>query len=384
MKKDSENIFNKIDQYIHGVLPDDEINAIEKAIESSPETKDYLANELIVKSSLEELGLTAERDNVKNQVAQLERKLKIKKIAIASALVLALIVVVILYINHSNEYTHTSGDENTEYKTPSSMYNGVAVKEETEKQSSTQSIPKETKSSSVPAKQITSADKKPEATTDGIIRPVLDENKIDIISEISAINQTNKAIIQNSHQPAIEKEHQGAIVAEEKEECPDLTKMITVKTSKTSNSDATGVIQLHSSNAEIAYSIDREEFHNDGAFEYLEAGEYSVLLKNEKGCIDSITNIKIETNICNIEYEKLFNPARDVEWHIEMPNDKPFNYQIIGKYAHIFQEGNSLDGNNIIWDGLNKNGSVLEEGLYKVIVKYYNNETCIYNIGIVH
>ena len=161
--------------------------------------------------------------------------------------------------------------------------------------------------------------------------------------------------------------------------CPDYTKVVSVKTSKSETNQNNGTIKVITSNTNLNFSIDNENFSNYKSFENLSPGKYTLYIKDNVRCSNSINNIIVNETTCVSEYKK--DMSKGETWNLPILLTDIKSIIIYNTSGQIVYKQNQFISNDFEWNGTTNQGSQLDVGLYKVVVTY-QKESCIFNVSI--
>ena len=160
--------------------------------------------------------------------------------------------------------------------------------------------------------------------------------------------------------------------------CPDYTKEITIKTSKSEISETNGSMVIISKKSILEYSIDNETFSTETSFEHLAPGYYKLYVRDNNNCSNTIQGILIDETACFSDYKK--DIIKGQTWKIPLSIPKVKDIVIYNTAGQIVFKKTQDFTEEFEWDGMNNQGIELIEGFYKVVISY-QKETCIFNVS---
>ena len=161
--------------------------------------------------------------------------------------------------------------------------------------------------------------------------------------------------------------------------CPDYSKEITTKTTKSEVNLNNGNIIVLSKNSTLEYSIDNETFSNETSFEHLAVGNYNLYIRDNANCSSTIRGIRISETWCLSDYKK--DMVKGQIWQIPVVVSEVKNISIFNTKGQIVYTKTQGFTDVFEWEGTNDQGNELVEGFYKVVITY-QKETCIFNVSI--
>jgi hypothetical protein len=161
--------------------------------------------------------------------------------------------------------------------------------------------------------------------------------------------------------------------------CPDYSKVVTIKTTKSETNLNNGNIVVVSLKANLEYSIDNENFSNEKSFEHLASGNYNLYIKDNANCSNTITGITIAETTCISNYKK--DIAKGQIWQIPIFETEVKSVVIYNSAGQVVFSKLQGFTEFFEWEGVNSQGTELVDGFYKVVVTN-QTETCIFNVSI--
>ena len=116
------------------------------------------------------------------------------------------------------------------------------------------------------------------------------------------------------------------------------------------------------------FSIDNGiNFYNQIAFKNLKGGLYHLSIKDKYNCIQKLGAYRIEIQKCSYEYA--FAPDKGETWQVPNKNKDCILF-IFSKEGRIVLKKQISAFECFIWDGKSENGTDLQMGIYRFILKY--------------
>ena len=188
------------------------------------------------------------------------------------------------------------------------------------------------------------------------------------------ISKINNAVIKN--EGAV---NQNEIQITPAKACPNYTKLVTVKTSKSETNQNNGIIKVITSNTNLNFSIDNENFNTYKTFENLSPGKYTLYIQDNVKCSNTIANIIVTETTCISDYKK--DMVQGETWQIPILLTDVKSIIIYNTSGQIVYKQNQFVSKDFEWNGTTNQGNQLVVGLYKVVVTY-QKESCIFNVSI--
>lgn len=119
------------------------------------------------------------------------------------------------------------------------------------------------------------------------------------------------------------------------------------------------------------YSIDKgKSYHKEPLFNHLEAGQYSIYLKDNNGC-EGVLNahFALDAKTCVDLKHYSFNPHVET-WEIPLAADKGGNITIVDRFGNQLYLRNFSQNDRMTWDGSALNGQLLSAGSYVYTITY--------------
>jgi len=365
---DSQNILELINKYSQGSSTPSEEKAILDYLQNNPtaisdEGMDVLVDKLVYEQSLlESKAIFGEMMN--NQPSPF-----IKPIVISVSLILIALITYFVLRNTPNNPESIPSlipvDSAKNIQTKIQKDTLVLRSKKTSKV--TTEIPYSTKE--VTENNLPTANAK-QMNADSIIKDTLKKVNEPLPqpenNDTQAVLITDKKPIKKTLQPATK-------------ECPDYTKQVKVKTIKSLQDD--GAIILSTNNSNLEFCLDNYSFTTEVEFLILAPKVYTVYIRDNTtiGCVSKIENIAVEQTNCTADYKK--DMSVNGTWSLDVNTDNLKSISILNiKGQEIYKQTSNFD-NNFEWDGTNRQGIQVPEGLYKAIFEY-QKETCIFNVSI--
>lgn len=206
-------------------------------------------------------------------------------------------------------------------------------------------------------------------------------------ARVDSINDSGNKIDKN--------EEKKGSSTDQKKETPDSTPQVfsckgfkltyQLKKENTCPGEAKGSIMLTEIEGGLApysFSLDADNYTSNNAFSSLEAGAYTVVIKDKNECVD-IADVVIEKAFCGPDYVKAFNPDMGEMWKIPYDSDKSGIFNVMNRknklvYSHQFSGQNPEK-----WNGKNSMGEILSMGYYIFELKYADGKTFAGGVSIV-
>jgi hypothetical protein len=141
----------------------------------------------------------------------------------------------------------------------------------------------------------------------------------------------------------------------------------------------TGRLTVTASDKTLTYALNNGKANFGSIFDELGAGVYTLSIRNEEGCVYKDESIKIAETYCMAHEKEKFSPEQDQEYQWPIIVEDIVAIKIVNKQ---FQEVRSYTSALSGWDGRNKEGQLVDTGLYKIEVLYNNGERCLFNLTV--
>lgn len=158
-----------------------------------------------------------------------------------------------------------------------------------------------------------------------------------------------------------------------------------VNTSPTYKDEPTGKITIDvtkKDNQSYEYSIDNgESFQNFNKFDFLEEGEYTVVVKSGNQLSDSKTII-LNALPCNKNYDKTFSPDAGMTWTVPAVTEISGNFKLQNQNGIVVYETTFEPYETIEWDGISNKNQQITSGYYRFTINYESGEACFGDLTI--
>ena len=137
----------------------------------------------------------------------------------------------------------------------------------------------------------------------------------------------------------------------------------------TDNNNTITVLLQNNSQGDYEYSLDGIDFQNNNIFSNLEAGEYTVFVRDKNGC-----GI-VSEDLYLLTYPKFFTPNGDgynEYWKIKLSENEPnLTIKIFDRYGKLLKQ---LGSNSIGWDGTYLGNNVPSSDYWFVVTRENGKE----------
>lgn len=377
MKKDSENISALVDKYKEGSASKQEIQEIESFLEQNPDCISEEGYSTLADKLLYEHTLNQKRQEFAHMMDNPPRT-NFSPYIIAALLLLAIggAVYFLIPSERDSQSVNIQVSE-LEVNTPVSPEDNKTeetVKPHTEPKAEKEIQNKKIKESNKQTEEIIAVDE--------ITEPTIDSVKTTDNKEILKDEDKNQtAIVENTKPIAAEPKAEDvkAESATTENKCPDYSKLLTVKTTKSNHLQDDGIITVEGDYSNLEYSLDNESFSDENTFEYLPPELYTIYIKDENGCESKLSNIEVVETLCHIKYINYLK--RDEEWQLPISESDVKSITIYNtKMQAVFSQFTDFSS-EFVWMGTDSHGNNLPEGVYKTVIEH-KDEQCIYSITI--
>ncbi len=161
--------------------------------------------------------------------------------------------------------------------------------------------------------------------------------------------------------------------------CVEFKPNYSVRTTPSVVHKETGKLTVTSADKSLTYTLTNGKTSFSSTFEELSPGTYTLLIRNTDGCLVKDESIRITQTYCLVIEKEKFSPEIEQEYKFPIVFDDVVSIKIVNKQM---QEIRFLNSNVESWDGRNKEGQLVETGLYKIEVLYNNGERCLFNLTV--
>jgi hypothetical protein len=200
------------------------------------------------------------------------------------------------------------------------------------------------------------------------VMDTLEKNNADVPTEVATTNTIAKL-----ETPAPLVSEKTAIV-----DCGKLSLELAVTTFPTCIGDQNGKIEIQTSKIKggkepYLFSISsRATFKNEVNYLYLNAGTYSVSVKDNNGCIAQ-KEVTIEEKRCASNTIYAFSPDLE-EWKIPVVQNKQGEIKIVNKSGILVYQSKIGSGYENTWNGKSMEGKTVEPGYFIYSISYTDGE----------
>jgi len=262
-----------------------------------------------------------------------------------------------------------------------------------------------------------------------MISPLVSEKKIVevkdkvVINNTTASNQTgsltikeatnytkeNKIVATNENEEVVTAELNNNVVSEEKEitvekliqsnaKLPETDKLVSenanvviadpcvnfkpkysIRTSPSVVNKETGKLTVLSDDKKLTFALNNGKASFNSTFDELGYGSYSLTIKNDDGCLYKDQSIKIAQTYCLVIEKERFSPEVDQEYTWPIVLEAVVSIKIYNKQM---QEIRNYSTHSTSWDGRNREGQLVDTGLYKIEIVYKSGERCLFNLTV--
>ena len=351
--RESNETLDSIERYTKGKMSLDEKLVFEKELASNESLCEQLAFSQIVDQMI--IG-----DETWKLKEQMQKDLYKSKYSIGKYLAISFFVLVTsagLFMVFSKK------EDKSEVATPASV--AVKVRKQVEKkqavqQSNTPTVSQigseQEKETSVKAQSIT-----PESKVVSV-QPELDQN-------VTALSSTQAVVA-----PNVVSKQNLAVVAKI-DPCASLVGDVEFYTVASCVGEESGELHIKAEsvkggNAPFVFKLGERSAKT--RFEQLPAGQYSLLIKDAKGCeVENVKKVMVGEKQCRKNKEYVFNPEYDPTWTIPYSKEKEaVSFKIVDKSGKLFYQTVVSAHQPTEWNGESNTGLILGMGLYFITIEY--------------
>ena len=356
---------DKIERFVKGKMSEEESLAFKNTMKEDAILEQSVAKESVINLLVVENGLSDIKDLFKND----PRFTKAKPVAktntkglIGGSLAIVACLAVGGYLFFNNETKPAAAIPQTQTKETEKVVSGKEISAQVVKTANGRI---ETKKAGYAAKVV----KNEVFETEVQASPVAQK---EVVAEVV---QSNK--LETWHKQAevlVEK------VDFQKDSCVDFKPIVQFVTKPSLLNGANGSIKCLSNESGLKFKLLNAGFSDRGVFEQLKAGSYTVLVENDNKCTWQKNNVLVSSTFCVDNVNLTFNSSQEA--NVEIPILVGQQADVVLYNKQMVQIANFQNVSELIWEGRNQAGSLVETGLYKVEIKYKSGEFCFLNLTV--
>ena len=158
-----------------------------------------------------------------------------------------------------------------------------------------------------------------------------------------------------------------------------------LKTTPTYRDEPSGKIRvdiINDNGLNYEYSIDNgESFQRHNKFDFLEEGEYSIVVKSGDQ-ISKTTTLTLNSLPCNKNYDKTYSPDVGMNWTAPAVADNSGNFILQNQNGVVVFETTFESNDRIEWDGISNKNQQITSGYYRFTINYDSGEKCFGDLTI--
>lgn len=167
--------------------------------------------------------------------------------------------------------------------------------------------------------------------------------------------------------------------------CKDFSLQINIDSKATCLGEKKGEIKVFTPTGgtpPYQYSLDADNYKMEGYFNNLAAGNYTLVIKDAKECVD-IKDVVINQTVCGPDYVKAFNPDAGERWKIPYEGNSSGKLTILNRKGQVVYTTSFSSQAPEFWDGVSSDGKNLTMGYYIFELNYDNGKTFSGGLSIV-
>lgn len=383
--KFDESTYRIIEEYLKGDLSELETKAFEARLSNEKELAQEVEHLKIAKSAviLDEMHLLHEQ--IGHDIDQIDAKRKLNKTfwMISIATVCVTVTSLLFWINSKN----TSINEDTSQVQPDLI-----------KKSKTSTTPVITSPHSKEKNiQESTENQRPEHSAPNSSQTSENTDNVNTMSDTQNVETNLIAVEINKETEIVEKDHSTSLGLKNDTEkkttptCPELSLKVPIQIIPRSKDEINGQIKILSHQIDIGQrpytfkilEID-DEFSSTIQYEELETGKYTLEVQDDNNCLVARhKNIVIKQTICFTNYPKNFIPKYDGEWVLPIDDEQDAKIILKDKGQNTIWEASLNGEDEFRWNGISKNGNVVNSSYIWFTLTYENGSTCTggFNLG---
>ncbi|MCU0415976.1 MAG: hypothetical protein MUE33_02210 [Cytophagaceae bacterium] len=344
-------IYERIDQYLSGRLSPDELSKFEQEIRVHPLLKKQIQKQALAHQLLIENRLHQAKESIQKYTSESSR-FNFTRWLLGGITFIGLVGSIVLVTTKSDQ--------------PASL---SVLKIESKPQPSIPNI------STQPSTKTTKEIDNNRNTTFGFLSRSKDNSRStshnEVLNEDTPIVESTTSTHKETELPLKEKE----TITSKENPTPCLTTLLfDTKIEATCLDQATGSIDIHSiigGHPPYQYSRDGgQSFQTKSSFVFLESSTYSVVVKDNNGCISKRENITVSSKNCSRTKEYIFNPSQGEVWKFPIENFSIKRVTILNRSGTTVFQSTPSSGIPEAWDGKDLYNNYSEVGLHYFLIEY--------------
>lgn len=146
---------------------------------------------------------------------------------------------------------------------------------------------------------------------------------------------------------------------------------LTTSTCKHKSEGTIKILESKISGGEAPYtfSIDGENFATSSTFRNLKKGDFTIQIKDNNGCVDTLTTANVTEKSCSKSISVIIAPKEGSYWHMPVQGDNATVIIKTSKGKEVFTK-TIVSGSPDVWKGHNNDGEELPADYYYFTLHY--------------